>query len=85
MPDFLFLDRDGHEVGLIRRTYADWRVGQVIERPSDRYRVLEVIFPVLSDADETVDAYVLVEPEDQLDQSGPEVSPGLRSGISNAT
>ena len=64
MPDFLFVDRDGREVGLIRGTQDDWRVGQIVARPSGRYRVLEVIFPVLSDADETVDAYVLVEPEE---------------------
>ena len=63
VPDFLFVDRDGREVGLIRGTYAEWRVGQVVERPSGRYRVLEIIFPVLPDVDENVDAYVLVEPE----------------------
>jgi hypothetical protein len=37
---------------------------EIVERPSGRYRVLDVIVPVFPDADEAVHAYVLVEPDE---------------------
>jgi hypothetical protein len=58
MPDFLFLDRVGQELGVIRGASAEWEPGAIVERPSG---VLEVIVPLLEDV-EGVDAYVLVEP-----------------------
>ncbi len=61
MPDFLFLDREGNELGIIRSQDQAWIVGAVVERPSGSFRVVEVFEPYLPDI-EGVTAYVTVEP-----------------------
>ena len=61
MPSYLFLDRDGNQLGVLRSETTDWQIGAVVERTSGRYRVLEVVVPIMDDIDGMV-AYVIVEP-----------------------
>ena len=60
MPSYLFLDRDGNQLGVLR-SETDWQIGAVVERTSGRYRMLEVVVPIMDDIDGMV-AYVIVEP-----------------------
>ena len=61
VPQYLFLDRDGSEVGVIRSDRTDWEAGSTVQRETGLYRVIEVVVPVLEDIDGIV-AYVIVEP-----------------------
>lgn len=63
MPNYLFLDRDGNEVGLITSSSNHWAVGTIVERPSGRYRVLEAIEMSLADSTGAT-TYVVVERAD---------------------
>jgi hypothetical protein len=67
VPDFLFLDREGNELGIIRSPERAWVVGSIVERPSGLFRVVEVFEPYLPDVD-GVEAYVTVEPVRSDDQ-----------------
>lgn len=60
VPQYLFLDRDGNEVGVLRSESTEWEVGSVVERASGMYRVTEVVVPMFEDIHGMV-AYVIVE------------------------
>jgi hypothetical protein len=62
MPDFLFLDRSGNELGIIASDNTAWEVGSVVERRSGQWQVVEVIVPIWDDVD-GVSAYVIIEPD----------------------
>ena len=61
MPQYLFLDREGNQVGVLRSDSTEWEAGSIVERDSGQYRVLEVVVPMMDDIDGMV-AYVIVEP-----------------------
>ena len=65
MPSFIFIDRDGNDLGVILDQPA-WQVGDVMKRESGYYRVVEVIGQNLPD----IDGYVPIIVERMLEGTG---------------
>jgi hypothetical protein len=62
VPSFIFIDRDGNDVGLVM-DHPGWQVGDVMQRETGHYRVVEIIEPSLPDIDGLVPIIVELLPE----------------------
>lgn len=64
MPSFVFIDRDGNDLGLIME-HPGWQLGDTLRRDTGLYRVVEIIQTNLPD----IDGLVPIVVERMLDET----------------
>jgi hypothetical protein len=59
MPSFIFIDRDGNDLGVVM-DHPGWQVGDVMQRATGLYRVVQILEQNLPDIEGHVP--IIVEP-----------------------